>query len=70
MANHFKVAILETPEEQQHRLRKAITAHTKERLKMLYWVKSRLVSTRSELAQQIKRVRSGKGRKSLLKTFC
>ena len=70
MANHFKVAILETPEELQHRLRRAVTAHTKEWLQMLYWIKSWLVSTRSELAQRIKRVRSGKGRKSLLQTFC
>jgi hypothetical protein len=40
MANHFKVAVKETSEQLQHRLRRAITAHSKEQLQMLYWIKT------------------------------
>jgi transposase-like protein len=55
MANQFKVAVKETTEELQHRLRRAVTAHTKERLQMLYSIKTGAVSTRYELAQRIQR---------------
>jgi transposase len=55
MANQFKVAVEETTEELQHRQRRATTAHTKERLQMLYSIKTGAVSTRSELAQRIQR---------------
>ena len=55
MANQFKVAVEQTTEELQHRHRRATTAHTKERLQMLYSIKTGAVSTRSELAQRIQR---------------
>ncbi len=55
MANHLKVAVKETREELRHRLKRAITAHTKERLQMLYWIKTGVVSTRAELAQRLER---------------
>lgn len=55
MANQFKVAVKETRAELQHRLKRAVTAHTKERLQMLYWLKTRVVNTRTELAQRLER---------------
>jgi transposase len=55
MANQFKVAVKETTEELEHRHRRAVTAHTKERLQMLYSIKTEAVSTRSELAQRMQR---------------
>lgn len=55
MANHLKVAVKETTEELRHRLKRAITAHSKERLQMLYWIKTGVVSTRAELAQRLER---------------
>jgi hypothetical protein len=36
MANQFKVAVKETRAELQHRLKRAVTAHSKERLQILY----------------------------------
>ncbi len=51
MANQSKVAVKQTREELQHRLRRAITAHLKERLQMLYLIKLRAVSTRSALSR-------------------
>ncbi|MEG4633691.1 hypothetical protein QUB56_29645 [Microcoleus sp. AR_TQ3_B6] len=55
MANHLRVVVTETTEQQQHRLRPAVTAHAKERLQMLYSIKTGAVSTRSQLAQRIQR---------------
>ncbi|MBD1919884.1 helix-turn-helix domain-containing protein [Microcoleus sp. FACHB-831] len=55
MANQFKVAVKETRAELQHRLKRAVKAHTKERLQMLYWLKTRVVNTRTELAQRLER---------------
>lgn len=55
MGNHFKVAVKETKEELRHRLKRAITARAKERLQMLYWIKTGVVSTRAELAQRLER---------------
>jgi hypothetical protein len=38
MTNKFKVEIQETVEELQHRLERAITAVSKEKLLLLYWI--------------------------------
>lgn len=54
MGNDFKVEV-ETYEELQHRLQRAVTASSKERLSMLYWLKSGSASTRKQLAQQLGR---------------
>jgi hypothetical protein len=54
MANHFKVVVNQTPEELEHRLRRAVSVHSKERLQMLYWIKTGGVSTRrAELANDL-----------------
>ncbi|MBG1261477.1 transposase [Nostoc commune] len=42
-------------EELQHRLRHAVTAATKERVQMLYWVKTQAIATRQELSQRLGR---------------
>lgn len=55
MANHFKVDISETQQEIKHRLERASTAASKERLQMLYWIKTQRIATRQELAQQLGR---------------
>ena len=55
MANQFKVAVKETTEELRHRLKRALSAHNQERLQMLYWIKTRTVSTRAELAERLER---------------
>jgi len=38
MANKFQVEIQETLEELEHRLERAITAVSKEKLLLLYWI--------------------------------
>ena len=53
MANQFKVAVEETTEELQHRHRRATTAHTKERLQMLYSIKTGAVSPLLSLSENI-----------------
>lgn len=55
MANNFQVVVKETKEELQHRLRRAVSAHTQERLQMLYSIQTGAVSTRMELAQRLGR---------------
>jgi transposase len=55
VANQFKVAVKETSEQLQHRLRRAVTVHSKERLQMLYLIKTGAVSSRQELAQRMER---------------
>jgi transposase len=55
MANQLKVAVKETTEELRHRLKRAISVHNQERLQMLYWIKTRTVSTRAELAERLER---------------
>jgi transposase len=55
MANQFKVAVKETTQELRHRLKRALSAHNQERLQMLYWIKTRTVSTRAELAERLER---------------
>lgn len=55
MANHFKVDVSETQQELKHRLNRASTAASQERLQMLYWIKTRAIATRQELAQRLGR---------------
>ncbi|MEH2252770.1 hypothetical protein [Nostoc sp.] len=51
MGNSFQVEVCESQEELQHRLHHAVTATTKERLQMLYWIKVGAIATRQELSQ-------------------
>ncbi len=55
MANKFKVEIQETVEELDHRLERAITAVSKEKLLLLYWIATKKIKTREELATMLKR---------------
>ncbi len=55
MSNQFRVEVRESSEELQHRLRHAVTAATKERVQMLYWVKTQAITTRQELSQRLGR---------------
>ena len=55
MANHFQVTVKETAQELQHRLKRVASAHSQQRLQMLYWIKKGVVSTRVELAQRLER---------------
>ena len=50
MANKLKVEIQETVEELEHRLERAITAVSKEKLLLLYWIATKKIKTREELA--------------------
>lgn len=50
MGNKFKVEIPETVEELEHRLERAITAVSKEKLLLLYWIATKKIKTREELA--------------------
>lgn len=58
MGNSFRVEINESCQELQHRLRHALTGSSKERLQMLYWLKSGAIATRTELAQRLGRDQS------------
>ena len=55
MANHFNVQVNETQEELEHRLQRANMARSRERLQMLYWIKTQAIATRQELAQRLRR---------------
>ena len=55
MANQFKVEIQETVEELEHRLERATTAVSKEKLLLLYWIATKKIKTREELATMLKR---------------
>jgi transposase len=55
MANKFQVEIKETVEELEHRLERAITAVSKEKLLLLYWIATKKIKTREELARMLKR---------------
>lgn len=55
MANHFKVQVNETQEELEHRLGRASTATSRERLQMLHWIETQAITTRQELAQGLGR---------------
>ncbi len=43
MGNNFRAEVCESRKELQHRLRHALTATTKERLQMLYWIKTKAI---------------------------
>ena len=49
MGNRFEVEVNESQEELKHRLHHAISASSKERLQMLYWLKKDAIATRKEL---------------------
>lgn len=55
MGNQFRVEVKENLEELKHRLRHAVTATSKERLQMLYWIKANAIATRKELSQRLER---------------
>ena len=55
MANKFQVEIQETVEELEHRLERAITAVSKEKLLLLYWIATKKIKTREELATMLNR---------------
>ena len=55
MANKFQVEIQETVEELEHRLERAITSVSKEKLLVLYWIATKKIKTREELATRLKR---------------
>jgi transposase len=55
MGNQFRVEVKESREELQHSSRHALTATTKERLQMLYWIKTNAIATRKELSQRLGR---------------
>jgi hypothetical protein len=48
MANHFKVEITESLDTLKHLLKSQTTAQGKERLQMLYWLKSGQLKTRQD----------------------
>ena len=55
MANKFKVEIQETVEELEHRLERATTPVNKEKLLVLYWLATKKIKTREEIATILKR---------------
>jgi predicted transcriptional regulator len=55
MGNQFRVEVRESCEELQHRLRHAANGATKERVQMLYWLKTKASATRQELSQRLGR---------------
>ena len=50
MARHLTVKINETVSELEKRLSRSITARERERIQMIYWLKTNQVLTRPELA--------------------
>ena len=55
MGNKFEVEVNESQEELKHRLHHAVTASSKERLQMLYWLKQNAIASRKELSQKLGR---------------
>lgn len=55
MSRPFRIEISESQEELEKALKHATTASSKERLQMLYWVKSGQVSSRRSLAEGLGR---------------
>ena len=55
MGNKLKVKIAETAEELKQQLKKQKKGQEKERLQMLYWLKSGQVKSRQELAHRLAR---------------
>src|SRR6476620_9801181 len=55
MANKLQVQIQETVEELEHRLERSATAVNKEKLLVLYWLTTKKIQKRAELATMLKR---------------
>lgn len=55
MANKLQVQIQETVEELEHRLERSVTAVNKEKLLVLYWLATKKIQKRAELATMLKR---------------
>ncbi len=55
MSRPFQIEISESQEELEKALKHAITASSKERLQMLYWLKSGQLSSRRSLAERLGR---------------
>lgn len=55
MSRPFRIEILESQEELEIALKYATSASSKERLQMLYWLKSGQLSSRQELAKRLGR---------------
>lgn len=55
MGRNIQVEVDESEEELLHRLRHAKTATSKERLQILYWIKTNAIATRAELLQRLGR---------------
>ncbi|MEG5036445.1 helix-turn-helix domain-containing protein [Microcoleus sp. AT3-D2] len=55
MANKLQVQIQETVEELEHRLERSATAVNKEKLLVLYWLATKKIQKRAELATMLKR---------------
>ena len=55
MGNKFEIEINESEEELKHRLHHSVTASSRERLQMLYWLKRDAIASRKELSQQLGR---------------
>jgi transposase len=55
MANHFNVSIAESLDTLKQLLKAQTTAQGKERLQMLYWLKSGQLTSRQELAHRLNR---------------
>ena len=52
MGNKFEIEVNESQEELKHRLHHALTASSKERLQMLYWLKNNAIASSQELLTQ------------------
>ncbi|YAG12498.1 Transcriptional regulator [Nostoc sp. DSM 114161] len=63
MSRPFQIEISENQEELEKAVKHATTASSKERLQMLYWLKSGQVSSRRSLAERLGR--SGSNHNSL-----
>ena len=55
MANKLQVQIQETVEELEHRLERSSSAVNKEKLLVLYWLVTKKIQKRAELARMLKR---------------
>ncbi len=55
MANKFQAEVKESEEELKHRLHHSVTASSRERLQMLYWMKKDAIATRKELSEKLGR---------------
>jgi len=55
MGNKFQVEVKESKEELRPRWHHAVTASSRERLQMLYWLKQDAIATRKELSQKLDR---------------